>query len=109
MGRGKVRRVDTYSGGEKMAEGWVSGAGADRHLEVTGVDFYKTIEQLPAVRRYYLLARARTFDIYHLFRGGGNYFVGNLRKAHSGLLPAYLRWFVVGLLIVVWVVTEAGS
>ena len=109
MRSGKLRRVETYIGGEKMTEAYVSGSGQDRHLEVTGVDFYKTIEQLPMIRRYYLLVRARAFDIYHLFRHGAGYFIGNLRKAHSGVLPAYLRWFVVGLLIVVWVVTEAGS
>jgi hypothetical protein len=78
-------------------------------VEVTGVDFYKTIEQLPAMRRYYLLTRARVFDVYHLFREAANYFIGGLRAMHTGILPAYLRWFVVGMVVVVWVVTQAGS
>jgi hypothetical protein len=32
-----------------------------------------------------------------------------LRSLHTGILPVYLRWFVAGLLLVVWVVTESGS
>ena len=84
-------------------------AGPERNVEVTGIDFYKTIEQLPAMKRYFLLSRAKAFDIYHLLRGGAGYFIGTLRSAHSGVLPDYLRWFVVGMLAVVWVVTQTGS
>ena len=32
-----------------------------------------------------------------------------LRSLHSGILPVYLRWFVAGLLVVVWAVTQIGS
>ena len=78
-------------------------------MEVTGVDFYNTIEQLPGLQKYYLLTRARVFDIYELLKRGVNYLVQILRSLHSGILPAYLRWFVAGLLVVVWVVTETGS
>jgi formate hydrogenlyase subunit 3/multisubunit Na+/H+ antiporter MnhD subunit len=111
MRSGKLRRVGTYIGGEKMADVYVSGAeaGPERNVEVTGIDFYKTIEQLPAMKRYFLLSRAKAFDIYHLLRGGTGYFIGTLRSAHSGVLPDYLRWFVVGMLAVVWVVTQTGS
>jgi formate hydrogenlyase subunit 3/multisubunit Na+/H+ antiporter MnhD subunit len=111
MRGGKLRRTGTYVGGETLSEVYVSGeqAGPGRHLEVSGVDFYRTIEQLPALKRYYRLARAKAFDLYHLVRGGAAYFIGILRAAHSGILPDYLRWFVVGMLVVVWVVTQSGT
>ena len=111
MRAGKLRRVSTWVGGEKLQDAYVSGAasGPERHLEVTGVDFYQTIEQLPALRRYYALTRAQLFDLYHLFENGVSYFIQGLRAMHTGVLPAYLRWFVVGLLVVVWVVTQTGS
>jgi hypothetical protein len=32
-----------------------------------------------------------------------------LSSFHTGILPAYLRWFVVGMLVVVWVVTQSGA
>jgi len=111
MGGGKIRRMRTYIGGEQMQDVYISGESptAPRNVEVTGVDFYNTIEHLPGLRKYYLLTRARLFDIYHLFRRGSNYFVQMLRSLHSGILPAYMRWFVAGLLVVVWVVTETGG
>jgi hypothetical protein len=110
MRSGKLRRVSTYIGGEKLQDVYVSGeqAGPQRHVEVTGVDFYKTIEDLPGLQRYYLLARARAFDLYDVLRRGANYAIQGLRALHTGVLPVYLRWFVAGLLVVVWVVSETG-
>jgi hypothetical protein len=111
MRGGKLRRVKTYIGGELLQDVYVSGeeAGPGRHIEVTGVDFYNTIEQLPALKRLYTLARAKAFDIYDIFQKVVNYVIQMLRSLHTGILPTYLRWFVVGLVVVVWVVTQSGS
>ena len=111
MRTGKLRRTSTYIGGERVEDVYVSGTPARRgqHLEVTGADFYRTIERLPMLRRLYTLARARTFDIYNNLEKGGDFIVLHLRSLHTGILPTYLRWFVVGLLVVVWVVTQSGS
>jgi len=111
MRHGKLRRVTTYIGGELLQDVYVSGeaAGPERHIEVTGVDFYNTIEQLPVLQRLYPLARAKAFDIYDLFQKSVNYVIQMLRSLHTGILPTYLRWFVVGLVVVVWVVTQSGS
>jgi len=111
MRGGKLRRVRTYIGGEKIQEVYISGdkRGEQRHVEVTGVDFYNSVEQLPGLQRFYSLTRKRAFDIYDFLRRVSNYFIQMLRSLHTGILPAYLRWFVAGLLLVVWVVTESGS
>ncbi len=111
MRGGRIRRMRTYIGGEQIRDVYISGgqASGQRNVEVTGVDFYNTIEQLPGLQRFYVLTRNRVFDIYELLTHGLNYFVQMLRSVHSGILPAYLRWFVAGLLVVVWVVTETGS
>jgi len=111
MRGGKVRRVRTYIGGEQMQDVYLSGAAqaGQRNVEVTGVDFYNTIEQLPGLQKYYALTRARVFDLYDILKNGFDYFVQALRSLHSGILPAYLRWFLAGLLVVVWVVTKTGS
>ena len=109
MRAGRLRRVRTYIGGERMQDAYISGeqAGPARHVEVTGIDFYNTIEQLPVLQRLYPLARAKAFDIYDLCRTGMGYPIQVLRSLHTGILPAYLRWFVVGLVMVVWVVTQS--
>ncbi len=111
MRGGKLRRVKTYIGGELLQDVYVSGeqTGPGRHIEVTGVDFYNTIEQLPGLQRFYILTRAKVFDIYYLVQNSVNYVIKILRSLHTGILPTYLRWFVVGLVVVVWVVTQSGS
>lgn len=115
MRGGRIRRMRTYIGGEQMQDVYISGEQqrdqqtGQRDVEVTGVDFYNTIEQLPGLHKFYTLTRNRVFDIYEVLRRAINYFVQMLRTLHSGILPVYLRWFVAGLVVVVWVVTETGS
>jgi formate hydrogenlyase subunit 3/multisubunit Na+/H+ antiporter MnhD subunit len=105
------RRVPTWVGGERLDSSHVSGAprSPERHLEVSGTDFYRTIEDLPSLRRYYAWTRARTFDLYEQLRRAAGLLIQPLRSVHTGILPAYLRWFLAGLLVVVWVVTQSGS
>ncbi|MCW8927003.1 MAG: proton-conducting transporter membrane subunit [Xanthomonadales bacterium] len=110
MRGGKLRRMRTYIGGEQMQDVYLSNdePGPLRHVEVTGVDFYDTIEQVPGLHRYYALMKDRVFDIYEFLKRSADYFVQMLRALHTGILPSYLRWFVAGLLLVVWVVTMEG-
>ena len=111
MRSGNLRRVRTYIGGEQLQDVYISDeeTGPARHVEVTGVDFYQTIEALPVLKKFYTLARAKVFDIYSLLRTGVNHVIQALRSLHTGILPTYLRWFVAGLLVVVWAVTQSGS
>jgi formate hydrogenlyase subunit 3/multisubunit Na+/H+ antiporter MnhD subunit len=111
MRSGKLRRVRTYIGGEQMQDVHISEVqpGPERYVEVTGVDFYETIEHVPGLHRFYELMKVKVFDIYEFFMRGAGYLVQALRSIHTGVLPAYTRWFVAGLLLVVWVVTMEGS
>ncbi|MFC1453043.1 NADH-quinone oxidoreductase subunit L, partial [Verrucomicrobiota bacterium] len=100
-----ARECPTYIGGEVLEEVRISGEekGAGRDVEVTGVDFYSTIENLPPFRDAYAAARRKLFDIYDVGTGIIFYFVEALRKAHSGLLPLYLTWLLAGLVLVLGV------
>jgi len=111
MRTGKLRRVETYIGGERMSEVHISAVapGPERHVEVTGVNFFDTIEQLPVLRRLYVMARRRAFDLYDISAATGGYVIGLLRSAHTGILPAYLTWFLCGLLVVVYIVSGTGQ
>ena len=110
MRGGKVRRCGTYIGGEKLDEALVTGAarGADRHIEVTGVDFYETIESLAPFKTLYRMAAAKVFDLYEVLMRGMFYGVELLRRAHTGVLPVYLTWIIVGLLAVLYVLRKTG-
>ena len=71
--------------------------GPDRHVEVTGVDFYRTVEQLPLLKPMYKLARRKLFDVYEASGKVAARLTSLLRGAHTGLLPMYLAWCVLGL------------
>ena len=105
---GRFRRVPTYIGGENIDETRIPGIpwGTSRHVEVTGVDFYQTVEQLPGLGKLYSMARAKVFDLYEVIGKLINPLAGALRAAHQGVLPLYLGWFLFGLLAILYVMME---
>ena len=108
MRHGKLRKCPTFIGGERMDETRIPGvpAGPDRHVEVTGVDFYLTVEELPVLKNLFRLARKKIFDIYETGGRATGWLTDLLRRAHTGLLPWYLTWFVLGLLAILYVMLE---
>ena len=110
MTAGRLRRCETYIGGERLDEVHIRGetAGPGRHVEVTGADFYDVVEHLPGLRRFYTLARAKVFDIYEMGAKGAFIIVGPLRRAHTGALPLYLTWLIGGALVLLYLITQFG-
>jgi NADH:ubiquinone oxidoreductase subunit 5 (subunit L)/multisubunit Na+/H+ antiporter MnhA subunit len=104
----KVRVCDTYVGGEVLSETYITdvGRGGGRDVEVTGVDFYASIKAMPLIRTMYKGAEKKLFDIYDVVRETMFYFVKVLRSMHAGLLPMYLTWLVLGLLIIFYVLMK---
>lgn len=110
MRNGKLRECATFIGGERMDETRIPGVpvGPERHVEVTGVDFYRTVEQLPVLKTFYALSRGKLFDLYETGGSAIGGLVGLLRSAHTGLLSFYLTWFVVGVLVLLYVILEGA-
>jgi NADH:ubiquinone oxidoreductase subunit 5 (subunit L)/multisubunit Na+/H+ antiporter MnhA subunit len=107
----KARECETYIGGEILGRTYISGEkaqGAERDVEVTGVDFYETIQDLVPLRGIYEAARRKLFDIYDVGTAFIFYFVEGLRKAHPGRLPIYLTWILAGFLILLWALTSGA-
>jgi formate hydrogenlyase subunit 3/multisubunit Na+/H+ antiporter MnhD subunit len=100
-----VRLCPTYIGGEIMDEVYISGVPHDqtRDVEVTGVDFYRTIQEIPIFGFIYMLAEKKFFDIYEIGRkiafGVGAVF----SFMHSGNLQTYLAWCLLGFVIILLV------
>jgi multicomponent Na+:H+ antiporter subunit A len=106
----KARSCDTYIGGEIMDEVFHHKGTIDRveDVEVTGVDFYRTVEDLSPLREIFGAARKKLFDIYDVGRKVTFFFVEILRRAHGGLLPMYLTWVLAGLLVLFWMLFSGG-
>lgn len=105
---GKLRKCPTFIGGENLDEARIPGvpAGAQRHVEVTGVDFYQTVQQLPMLKSLFVMARLKMFDIYSSTGKALAKPVRVLQIAHNGLLSFYLIWFLLGLLAIVYWMME---
>lgn len=88
-----VKESEAFIGGELLREG----------MRVSGVDFYRTIRDFGLFGNAYKGAERSLFDIYDL---GGRflfYFVQGLRRIHSGILPTYLSWMLVGFTVLLFV------
>ena len=82
--------------------------GPQRHVEVTGTSFYRTVQQMPLLRSLYSLARTGMLDIYELAGSCSRWISVCLRSAHSGLLPLYVTWFMIGLLGILFFLLEGS-
>ena len=91
----KARVDEPYIGGE-------AGARAEIY-RYSGVDFYRTVSELPALKPMYSHAERRWYDVYDLGRRLTFYVTGVLRAVHTGLLLTYVSWCVFGLLVLLWV------
>jgi len=94
LGNIKNLRVDEpFIGGEALRE----------DMRVSGVEFYKTIEDIPALSVIYNWAKKGSFDIYNQFSNIVFFFNGLLKRLHNGVLPTYLAWCLAGALILLLV------
>ncbi len=99
----KPRVCETYVGGELLHEVDIPGeAVAGRDIEVSGVDFYRSVETMAPFRDFYESAQKKAFDLYDVGTRVLFYFVELLRTAHTGRLTSYLTWFLAGFLLLVW-------
>ena len=101
---GRIRRSETYIGGERMDETYIRGVARDepRDLEVTGVDFYDTVRDVRSLRGFYGAAEAGRLDPYEWLRVGLERLTAVLGSAHSGSLPRYLTWTLLGVVALIY-------
>lgn len=85
----KLRVDEPFIGGEKMTE----------DMRLSGVTFYKTIEDLPLLARIYKWAEKGIFDIYDQLSRAVFFFNGLLKRMHNGVLPTYLAWCLIGAIV----------
>jgi formate hydrogenlyase subunit 3/multisubunit Na+/H+ antiporter MnhD subunit len=89
-----MRESDTYVGGEILEKG----------IEVSGVDFYKTVEDMGFFKAFYKKAEKKWFDIYEQGKNLVFSISGLFQKLHTGVLPTYAIWSLVGLAILILIV-----
>jgi formate hydrogenlyase subunit 3/multisubunit Na+/H+ antiporter MnhD subunit len=91
----KARTVPTWTCGELQD---------NEEIIIPGTHFYKTVSSMGGLKQLYTGQEKGHFDLYN--QGGrlGLTFTEFLRGLHSGLLPMYLTWVTLGLLIILFIV-----
>ncbi len=91
----KVRQVPTWTCGEVQT---------DEQMTIPGTHFYKTVSSMGGLKQLYKGQEKGYFDTYN--QGGriGLALTEFLRWLHSGILPMYLTWVTLGLLIILFIV-----
>jgi formate hydrogenlyase subunit 3/multisubunit Na+/H+ antiporter MnhD subunit len=93
--RRKVRAVPTWTCGEIQP---------NDEMIIPGTQFYKTVSGLGGLRQMYRGQENGYFDLYDQSGRAGLALTGILKWMHSGMLPVYLTWVMLGLLLVLFAV-----
>jgi len=91
----KVRIVPTWTCGEKQA---------NDDMIIPGTHFYKTVSSMGGLRQLYSGQEKGYFDPYDQGGKVGLAVTNFLKWLHCGILPVYLTWVTLGLLIVLFAV-----
>lgn len=87
----KVRIVRTWTCGEIQP---------NDEMIVPGTHFYKTVSSMNGLRQLYAVQERGHFDPYDQSGRAGLAVTGLLKWLHNGILPVYLTWVALGLLLV---------
>jgi len=93
----KVRIVPTWTCGEIQT---------NEQMAIPGTGFYKTVSSMGGLKQLYSGQEKGHYDPYDQSAKCGLTLTAFLRWLHSGILPVYLTWVTVGLLIVLFVVCK---
>jgi len=66
---------------------------------VSGTEFYNTVREIGPLKRIYRLAEKGIFDIYEQGKAIVFGIGGFLQYLHNGVLPTYLVWMLLGMIV----------
>ena len=93
----KVRVVPTWTCGEIQT---------NEEMTIPGTHFYKTVSSMGGLKQLYSGQEKGHFDVYNQSGRFGLGVSRFLRYLHCGILPAYLTWVTIGLLIILFIVCK---
>ncbi|MCL5409031.1 MAG: hypothetical protein M1135_03320 [Candidatus Omnitrophica bacterium] len=83
------RKVPSFIGGEQV----------NPDMEMSGTEFYRTIEETDFFAPLYRFAKKKYFDIYDIVKSIIEYFGNILKKVQSGVLNTYITWILFGVIV----------
>ena len=95
---GKSRTTAAFIGGESLKD--------NPEMRMSGTDFYRTVQDMRGLKTIYELAQRKVFDIYELGVKGAQRLYSVLRYFHNGVLPTYLAWCLLGMLVFFYILLK---
>jgi hypothetical protein len=71
---------------------------------IPGTHFYKTVSSMGGLKQLYTGQEKGHFDLYDQGARLGLTLTDLLRRMHSGILPTYLTWVTLGLLVILFII-----
>jgi formate hydrogenlyase subunit 3/multisubunit Na+/H+ antiporter MnhD subunit len=93
----KVREVQTWYCGESME---------NEKMVIPGTHFYKTVSRMGGLKQLYSKQEKGWFDLYDQAGRVGLTITELLQRLHNGILPRYLTWVTLGLLLIIYTVCK---
>jgi hypothetical protein len=93
----KARIVPTWTCGEIIP---------NEQMIIPGTHFYKTVSSMSGLRQLYASQQKGFFDVYDLAGRAGLTLTNALKSMHCGLLPVYLTWVTMGLLLLLFILCK---
>ncbi len=91
----KLRTVPTWTCGEVQT---------NEQMTIPGTHFYKTVSSMGGLKQLYTGQEKGHFDLYNQSARCGLALTDFLRWLHSGILPMYLTWVTLGLLVILFII-----
>jgi formate hydrogenlyase subunit 3/multisubunit Na+/H+ antiporter MnhD subunit len=104
---GLVLLIGKFAKNVRIVPTWTCGEAQDNdETIIPGTHFYKTVSSMKLLKPLYAQQEKGNFDLYD--QGGrlGLALTNFLKWMHNGILPIYLTWVAVGLLIVLFVICK---
>ena len=102
---GLILAVGWFSRKVRIVPTWTCGEVQDNEqMIIPGTHFYKTVSSMGGLKQLYTGQEKGHFDLYNQSGKIGLGLTGFLRWLHSGLLPMYLTWVTLGLLVILFIV-----
>jgi formate hydrogenlyase subunit 3/multisubunit Na+/H+ antiporter MnhD subunit len=95
---GKSRTTAPFIGGETLNQ--------YPEMRMSGTEFYRTIREQRCLKGIYTLAQKKVFDVYEMGVKGAQKLCSVLRYFHNGILPTYLSWCLLGMLVLFYVLLK---
>ncbi|MBN1788238.1 MAG: hypothetical protein JW806_07565 [Sedimentisphaerales bacterium] len=93
----KARKVPTWTCGEIQP---------NDSMIIPGTAFYKTVSSLEGLKQLYSWQEKEVFDPYTQAGKSGSGLTNMLKWLHNGILPIYMNWVTIGLLVLLFILCE---